>query len=96
MLGRIPKEIKADIGPLLDLLKERGCSISTSLYSAESFGNYYVDLYLGTVWFRIVRDRLQYFVEAKSPGDRLPEELNAAFDDRSSFERSLLAWLDAA
>ena len=96
MLGRIPKEIRADVGRLLNSLTERGFSVSGSQYSPEHFGNYYVDVHMGTLWLRIVRDRLQYFVEPKSQNDSLPEQLNAAFDDVAAFERTLLAWVDAA
>jgi hypothetical protein len=96
MTHQIPKEVASDIGPLLSKLAELGYQATGSLYSPESFGDYYVDLMTGTTWLRIVRDRSQYYVDAASKEQLRQAGMFRAFDDRKAFEQALLQWLRAA
>ena len=93
MTQQIPREIAADIGRLLRKLAEFGYRPTGSLYSAESAGNYYVDLAAGETWLRIVRDRGQYLIDTASKDHLKDAGLFRAFDDRVALEDALLAWL---
>ena len=96
MAHQINDEIVSDIGSLVRRLAELGYEPTGSLYSPESFGNYYIDLNAGKKWLRIVRERSQYYVDASSKDELRRAGLFRAFDDRSAFERALLNWLRAA
>ena len=96
MAHQLQKEILSDIGPLVSRLAEFGYEPTGSLYSPESFGNYYIDLNAGQRWLRIVRERSQYYVDTASKEQLRKAGMFRAFDDRSAFERALLEWLRAA
>jgi hypothetical protein len=96
MPHEIPKEVASDIGPFLSRLAELGYEPTGSLYSPESFGNYYVDLMYGKTWLRVVRDRNQYFIDTSSTAQLRKDGMLRAFDDRKAFEQAVLHWLRAA
>jgi hypothetical protein len=87
------KEITSDIGPLLSRLAELGCAAVGSEYAAESFGNYSVEIKSRTGSFRVVRDRLQYYISTESDEELREAGMFQAFDDRGAFEMALLNWL---
>ena len=97
MPHQVPREVAEDIGPFLSQLgAEFGYQPTDSRYDSQSFGNYYVDLLAGKTLLRIVRDRSQYYIDAKST-EQLPKSgMLRAFDDRRAFERAVLEWLRAA
>ena len=96
MAHEVAKEVWRDIGPFLRRLAEFGYEPTDSRHDSKSFGNYYVDLLAGKSWLRIVRDRSQYYIDAK-PTDQLKATgMLRAFDDRDVFERAVLKWLRAA
>jgi hypothetical protein len=96
MRHQVPREVAEDIGPFLSQLAEFGYQPTDSHYDSQRFGNYYVDLLAGKTSLRIVRDRSQYYIDAKST-DRLQESgILRAFDDRRAFEQAVLEWLRAA
>ncbi len=96
MAHQIPVEIAADIGPFLSRLAQLGYQPTGSLYSPESFGNYFVDLNSGNAWLRIVRDRGQYFIDVASKEGLRQAGMLRAFHDRKTFEQAVLEWLRAA
>jgi len=77
---------------LLALLDQLGFELTTYSQEPEAFGNFYADFSKGNLLFRIVRDRLQLFVEGERE-ELEPFELWQAFDDATVFEAKLLAWL---
>jgi hypothetical protein len=87
------KQISSDIGSLLSRLAEFGYEPVGSQYSAESFGNYFIDFKSRTGSFRVVRDRSQYYVDTGSDEELRQAGMLQAFDDRGAFEAALLNWL---
>jgi len=96
MVQQIRQEITQDIGSFLAQLSDLGYEPTASLYDAQAFGNYYVDLRKGRSWLRIGRDRSQYFVDVESKDELRDAGMLRAFDDRGAFENAVLEWLRAA
>jgi hypothetical protein len=91
----VADEITADLGELVAELGMHGFEVVRSRYDSQAFGNFYLDFEAGDRRFRIVRDRLQYFVKA----DREildPAGLWRAFDDKGEFQRAVVAWVEHA
>ena len=93
MTHRVAVEIQSDIGGLLDKLAKMGLMPTGSLYSPESFGDYYVDFGSPVGWFRIVRDRSQYQLDGRRELLE-PAGLWRSFNSREQFERQVLTWLE--
>ena len=88
MSSNLDQNVEAEIGEELTPLLEAGFSVNGSDYSAEAFGNFYVDLLREKERLRIVRDRGQYILE----GDQTRLEgagLSQAFDSKAAFFAAL-------
>ena len=91
MATMVPPQIRREIGRLLDALGAAGYRVGKSVFDADCFGDWYVDL-RGPRRFRLTKDRGQYMIGG--PEDELRDQgLFRAFDDRDEFERSVLLWL---
>lgn len=88
--GMIAPEIRADAGPLLDELERLGYQVAAAEYSAESFGNWYIDM-AGPKAFRMIKDRGQFLVDGEEDALRRAG-LWRAFDDRAEFLRLIRDW----
>lgn len=59
-------------------------------YNHESFGNYYIDVTNGSISYRIIKDRSQYFLEGKTVDSDNWNEINPFVE--AKFEGSILAF----
>lgn len=50
--------------------------IKHSQYNPESFGNYYIDITNGSISYRVIKDRSQYFLEGKTVDSNNWNEIN--------------------
>ena len=87
----IAAPIQEAIGPLLLELENLGLRVVSAQYSPEHFGNFVVGLSSPRGAVRLVRDRLQYFVD----GDL--EAIKAAgmfrvYDDVEAFSEAAAAY----
>jgi hypothetical protein len=47
-----------------------------SQYNPEAFGNYYIDISNGKFFYRLIRDRSQYYLEGKTADSNDWQEIN--------------------
>jgi hypothetical protein len=47
-----------------------------SQYNSEAFGNYYIDISNGKFFYRLIKDRSQYFLEGKTANSNDWQEIN--------------------
>ena len=88
----VAAEIAEDIGSLIAALERMGLKVEDSQYDAQSFGNFHVDVSGRRGRFRIVRDRSQYMLYAKSLAQIKLSGMFRAFDSRDEFEAALLKY----
>jgi hypothetical protein len=87
----VPAEIKREVGLLLAKLAVLDWEIQNAYYSAESFGNWFVDLTKGKERISLYKDRSQYGIndddeEFKAPG------LFRVFNDLDEFAHAIIEW----
>ena len=87
----IPAPVQEAIGPLLSDLERLGLHVESSESSAESFGDFVVDLVGSRGRIRLVRDRSQYYLDGDIGALRAAGLLRA-FDDVSSFAIAATAY----
>ena len=90
--ANLPIEIEREAGALISDLQAVGWTVSTSLYSPKSFGNWYVDLHRSGVAIRLVKDRSQYMVHGPRKEELEAAGLWWAFDSLSEFRQTVLKW----
>jgi hypothetical protein len=89
----VPPEIVAVIGPLLQKLAALDIYPTDSRY-LQSFGDFYIDFSSSRGWFRVVRDRTQYYANGGSQETLERADLWRAHDNQQEFEIKLLKWLE--
>jgi hypothetical protein len=77
---------------LLSDLLSAGWKITASVYDANFFGNWYVDLKRGNSTVRLVKDRSQYMIAGPPTEDLREAGLWTAFDSFEEFRRTFSAW----
>ena len=93
--NNLPDEITADIGLLIERLRGHGIVVEGGEYARESFGNYYVELLVKNVRFRLIRDRSVYVLDGPAVSELKNAGLWRGFYNRQEFEEQVLSWIVA-
>lgn len=86
-------QVEAEVGGIISALNATEWVVSTSLYEAKSFGNWYVDLRRGEHTIRLVKDRSQYMIEGSEIQEIKSAGLWHAFDDLGEFNQAVTHWI---
>jgi hypothetical protein len=89
----LPDEIKAEAETLFSKLYDAGWIVSSSAYSFNSFGNWYVELSRAGSRIRIAKDRYQYLIEGSPEKKIKAAGLWRAFNNYEDFRHAVIKWL---
>ncbi|WP_157466734.1 hypothetical protein [Edaphobacter aggregans] len=86
-------KIAKEAGTLITELQTKGWSLSTLIYDARSFGNWYVELCRESDCIQITKGRNQYNLSGPPIAELQAAELWKAFDDWEEFHHCISNWV---